>query len=294
MLFMDSVRREALKQAVHASHSAIWSHVLKETDNNMEKKNPPAYNANDKERLWQRTVGANIAQLSFVASITGERKYYAAAQRWAMACCDYPTWGTDDTPDGAEYGLACGHQLFGLAMAYDYGQHNLDTAALAKIRETLIAKTGRAYRAFSEAAYPYLQNQTWIVATGILAAALVLQNECEDAQLWIDFVSEIFKTTSFMLSPDGVSQEGLGYWQYRMEWLMLGFDLMKNVLGVNCYRNSVYWKNTATYATCMMTPRNSRTPDNELINFSDCQRYSKGSEPYLHRLADLNRDPLAQ
>jgi hypothetical protein len=294
MLFMDSIREEALRQAILTSHRTVWNHVLKETDDNMERKNPPAYNSNDKEQLWQRTVGANIAQLSFAARLTGEQRYYDAAKKWALACCAYPTWGTDDTPDGAEYSLAGGHQLFGLAMAYDYGQHNIDTESLAVIRETLISRTGRAYRAFSEAACPYLQNQTWIIATGMLASALVLQSECEDAKAWIAFAGGIFKTTSFMLSPDGVSQEGLGYWQYGMEWLMLGFDLMKNVLGINYYKENVYWQNTAAYATSMMTSRNSRTPDNELIDFADCQRYSKGSEPYLHRLADLNRDPLAQ
>ena len=199
-----------------------------------------------------------------------------------------------NSADGAEYGLPYGHQLLGLAMLYDYGQEYLSEATLMTLRQTLAARVERQYAAYKTLDKAYIQNHTWINTCGMLAAALVLRNDTAKAQEWIDFTQQVLEKSSRLLSPDGASQEGPGYWQYGMEFLMMAFDLSRGV-GNDFYKNSTWWDNTAAYAMYMTLPADRCTSDNSIIDWADAPRYSwYGPEHLYRRLAGLKHNALAQ
>lgn len=293
MLFFNYWEGEQLKTAINSTHLAQWTRFKAVADAKV-RRDPPAYKNDAGEQLWQRDVGNTISALAVAGYLTGNKSYFEGAERWALTACAYPTWGMDDTPDGAEYGLPYGHQLLGLAMLYDYGQNYLSEATLATLRHTLIARTERQYAAYKTLDKAYIQNHTWINTCGMLAAALVLRNDTSEAQEWIDFTQEVLDKTSRLLSPDGASQEGPGYWQYGMEFLMMAFDLSRGV-GNDFYGNSTWWDNTAAYAMHMTLPADRCTAENSIVDWADAPRYSwYGPEHLYRRLAGLNRDARAQ
>lgn len=293
MLFFNYWEGEQLKTAISSTHLAQWTRFKAVADAKV-RRDPPAYKNDAGEQLWQRDVGNTISALAVAGYLTGDKTYFEGAERWALAACAYPTWGMDDTPDGAEYGLPYGHQLLGLAMLYDYGQNYLSEATLATLRHTLIARTERQYAAYKTLDKAYIQNHTWINTCGMLAAALVLRNDTPEAQKWIDFTQEVLGKTSRLLSPDGASQEGPGYWQYGMEFLMMAFDLSRGV-GNDFYKNSTWWDNTAAYAMYMTLPADRCTAESSIVDWADAPRYSwYGPEHFYRRLAGLNHDARAQ
>lgn len=293
MLFFNYWEGEQLKTAISSTHLAQWTRFKTAVDGKV-RRDPPAYRGDAGEQLWQRDVGNTVSSLAVAGYLSGDESYFEAAERWALAACAYPTWGMDDTSDGAEYGLPYGHQLLGLAMLYDYGQNYLGEAALTTLRQTMIARVERQYAAYKTLEKAYTQNHTWINTCGMLAAALVLRNDTPKAQEWIDFTQEVLEKCSRLLSPDGASQEGPGYWQYGMEFLVMAFDLSKS-LGHDFYRNSTWWDNTAAYAMFMTLPAERCTPESSIVDWADAPRYSwYGPEHLYRRLAGLKRSALTQ
>jgi hypothetical protein len=118
-LFLHSTRVEALQAAITSTHAALWRSARRKADS-IVAKSPPKHQEqvgpND-EQLWQREVANKIPLLALVFLLTGDERYLTATVEWSMASCGYPHWGTG-SEDGV--GLAAGHQLFSLALVYDW------------------------------------------------------------------------------------------------------------------------------------------------------------------------------
>ena len=77
---------------------------------------------------------------------------------------------------------------------------------------------------------------------------------------------------SRLLIKDGVSQEGPGYWQYGMEFLMIDFDLAKS-LGSDFYaNNTAFWQNTAKFGRHFILPLSFASKTESLIDWGDAKR----------------------
>ena len=111
--------------------------------------------------------------LAMAYVLTGEKQYLDAARRWALASCGYKTWGLGRI-DGMD--LAAGHQLFGLAVVYDWCYRDLDEPARRQIRETLVRRTSAMFEAAASGKAwwhrSYLQNHLWVNITGMAAAGI--------------------------------------------------------------------------------------------------------------------------
>ena len=60
------------------------------------------------------------------------------------------------------------------------------------------------------------------------------------------------------LGPDGASHEGVGYWEYGVEYMLKFMDLARQRLDVDLYGNE-WWRNTSAYAQYLALPRNAWT-----------------------------------
>ena len=294
MLFFNYYEGELIKEAIAGTHASQWAEVVAAADSKVSR-NPPADRTDTGEQLWQRDVGNTIALLSFTGYMSDEhQKYFDAAYKWAEAAGSYATWGTDDTPDGQEFGLVYGHYLLGIAMLYDYGQNYLTEAQLQTVRQILMTRVERQYNAYRKEELNYIQNHTWINICGMLSAAMVLRNDTGKANTWIDFAQSVLDKTSRLLIKDGASQEGPGYWQYGMEFLMMDYDLSAS-LGHDYYQNSTWWENTARYAMFLTLPSDWCSETSSIVDWGDSPRYSwYGPEHLYRRLASLNDDRYAQ
>ncbi|MCB1127146.1 MAG: heparinase II/III family protein, partial [Verrucomicrobiae bacterium] len=297
-LYLDAPRIAALHQALRNTHASVWAELQPLADR-AARRGPPPYRREDSysgdEQLWQRDVGNTMPLLAMAWVLTGEARYLEAARAWALASCGYPTWGLGRI-DGMD--LATGHQLFGLAIVYDWCHADLGEDARRTIRETLVrrssamfeaAATGRAWWQQS-----YLQNHLWVNLTGMAAAGFALFDEVEDAGMWIGLSLAKFEQTMNALGADGASHEGVGYWEYGVEYMLKFMDLARDRLGVNLHDQD-WWRNTARYAQYLALPRHAWSRNDCIVDLADCPRgHWYGPDYLLRGLAREFQDGHAQ
>ncbi len=297
-LHLSPARIEELRAAIYTTHADIWKLVQAQADK-ISARTPPVYQEtgavpND-EQLWQRDVGSNLPFPALAWLLTRNQSYLDAARRWSLAACGYPHWGLG-TEDGSD--LAAGHQLYGLALVYDWLYSSLDPETRATIRRTLVERGEKMFRAAGTAYWrqSYLQNHLWVSLGGLAAAGFALLDDPEAgaaARVWIDLSLEKFRLTEAALGPDGASHEGAGYWSYGVEYLLKFWHMAGDLLGEQ--PSSGWWPNTAAYRLYMGIPRASWRSQYTIVDLADCPRSDwYGPEYLLRRLAALYRDGYAQ
>jgi hypothetical protein len=297
-IYLTSERVAELREAIKTTHAASWKKVREQADR-AARQGPPAYVLHDRysgdEQLWQRSVGNTMPVLAMAYVLTGEKRYLDAARQWALASCGYKTWGLGRI-DGMD--LATGHQLFGLAIIYDWCYDGLDEAARQQIRETLVKRTSAMFEAAATGKAwwhrSYLQNHLWVNITGMAAAGFALFDEVDDATCWIGLPLDKYRRTMAALGPDGASHEGVGYWEYGVEYMLKFMDLARQRLDVDFF-DCPWWRKTAAYPQYLALPRNAWTRDNCIVDLADCPRgHWYGPEYLLRCLARQYRDGHAQ
>lgn len=297
-LYVNAARVAALREALKTTHAPLWEALRQQADASV-KNGPPAYIERDRysgdEQLWQREVGNAMPGLALAWLLTSDPKYLDAARAWALASCGYKTWGLGST-DGMD--LAAGHQLFGLALVYDWCYADLGDEARRTIRETLVRRgTAMFEGAVSGKAWwtkSYLQNHLWVSACGLATAGLAVYDEAPDAELWVGLTRDKWPTTMASLGPDGASHEGVGYWQYGAEYLLKFMTLARDLLGDDMLDHP-WWRHTAAYAQYFALPRQAWTRANCIVDLADCPRGNwYGPDHILRLLAAQYRDGHAQ
>jgi len=294
-LFLTAERLAALRDAIQTTHAAQWAIVRRWADSFV-KQGPPAYQeTSDTEQLWQREVGNKQPFMAIAYLLSGERAYRDAAARWALASCSYPTWGMGSY---ANSDLAAGHQLFGLALVYDWLHGVLEPAEREAIRHTLLARGRLMYAAAAKMYWrnSFLQNHLWVNVTGLAAAGLTLFDDQEagaEVREWIALALDKMRRTEAALGPDGASHEGVAYWTYGVEYMLKFWYLAAALLGEDL--TSDWWRETAAYRLYMSVPRAAWTRSNLIVDLADGPRYDwYGPEFLLRELARRFRDPQAQ
>ena len=293
-LFLTAQTRNTLRLAIKTTHAALWTNLRDHADA-LARHGPPKYRPADSasadEQLWQREVGNALPSLAMAWVLSGDRRYLDAVRTWALASCNYPTWGLGKR-DGHD--LAAGHQLFGLAMVYDWCHADLDTETLRAIHATL-EKRGAQMAATIPGRRDLLQNHLWVDANGLAAAALAIHDEVPAARSWIAMTLDKWRRTHAALGADGASHEGAGYWSYGVEYLLKFMWLARAQLSVNFYDHP-WWRNTADYRLYLGLPRHAWTPQNSVVDIADCTRagWSYGPDYLLRALAHEYRNSHAQ
>ncbi len=89
-LYLNPAKVTELREAVGTTHAGMWKELQERADR-YTKSGPPAYREQDghsgDEQLWQRSVGNAMPTLAMAYVVTGDRKYLAGAQAWALASC---------------------------------------------------------------------------------------------------------------------------------------------------------------------------------------------------------------
>ena len=190
--------------------------------------------------------------------------------------------------------LAAGHQLFGLALVYDWCHADLDADTLRTLRATL-ERRGAALAAVTPGRRNFLQNHLWVDACGMATAALAIQDEVPATRGWIALTLDKWRRTHAALGDDGASHEGVPYWGYGVEYLLKFMWLARDQLGVDFYDHP-WWRATADYRLYLGLPRHAWRPQNTVVDIADAPRadFSYGPDYLLRALAHEYRNGHAQ
>ena len=310
-LYLTDVRTAELREKIQSTHAVLWN-TLKEQANDLIDRKPPAWHGNDEgiydEQWWMSGNSSSMVTLAMAFLMTKDDTYLQAARDWALTTCGYRGWGI-----GWADGIDCmtGHNLYGLAVVYDWLYDYLDENALNTIRTTLITRASVMYDAaskgtivpnnneFSIRPWPeweeaWLQNHLWVNGSGLLAAGLALFDEVDAARLWIGFAKSKFERTMNYLGPDGASHEGINYWSYGIEHLFKSMYLIRDLLDEDLY-NSEWFRNTARYRLYTSIPMYAWKRGSTTVNYGDSHpRDSTGPGHMLRALAGEYGDSNAQ
>ena len=139
-LFLSAQRLDKLRQEIHTTGADLWASLKNQADT-IAASHPPPYlptpDLSGDQQNWEMPVGANLPYLATAFVLTKDSTYLNAAKEWALASCNYPTWGLRSY-DGGD--LATGYQLLGLAIVYDWMHDDLDPTTRGAIRGTLIKR----------------------------------------------------------------------------------------------------------------------------------------------------------
>ena len=69
-----------------------------------------------------------------------------------------------------------------------------------------------------------MHNYLWVDVCGMAAAGFALFDEVEDGSCWIGLPLDKFRRSVAAFGPDGASHEGVGYWEYGVEYLLKFMD----------------------------------------------------------------------
>ena len=283
----------------NAKYAELLKVLLKNADD-LVKDGPHKYIKHDRysgdEQLWQRPVGNAMPILALAYLLTKKDKYMTACTKYMLASCSYPTWGVGRI-DGRD--LATGHQLFGLALAYDWLYNNLSEEIKQKVRKCLIK---RASFLFAEAATGQiwwcksnLQNHQWVNLTGLAAAGCALYGEVKGIDGWINLPLFKIRKTMESLGSDGASHEGVPYWSYGVENLLKFAEIAKTLLDEDLLKNSRWFQETAFFRIYASLPRDYWKKRSTLISYADGPRSDwYGPDYLLRKLASEYRNGYAQ
>ncbi|MDF2926940.1 MAG: hypothetical protein K0R57_5854 [Paenibacillaceae bacterium] len=267
-LMLDRNWIEQRRPLLHGELADRWNRFKEQADY-LAIAEPPAYYLDaDIHELWQRNVGDNVASLAFAYAISGEKKYIEGAEKWALASCSYPTWGRYE-PD-----LPMGHQLFGLAVFYDWCYTAMNPQAKDVVKQTLIKYSRQMFEGAKGGSFWVdwnLQNHMWIGICGLGTAGLALYDQVPEAMEWIELSIKKYEDVMSSLGDDGASHEGVMYWGYGISWMMRFMDVARTSLGINLYETA-WFKNTASYRLYMGLPIDCCTASENILDFADSSR----------------------
>ncbi len=302
-LYLTTKRIAELKKKIRTEPYRSFLAEIRQVADRGVKTGPPKYRArklpeghSGAEQLWQRGVGNMMPHLAIMYVLTGEKKYLDSAKEWMLASAAYPTWGLGQK-DGMD--LETGHQLFGLALGYDWLYHDLDEKTRSTIRKCMVRRgRGMFEKMVTRSAWwhrAYLQNHQWVNITGLSAAGMALYGEVENIDGWITIPLKKYKKVMASLGADGASHEGVPYWSYGIEFMLKYMDLARDLLGEDLFKDNAWFKNTTSFVQYSMLGRKYWTRDASQMSFADAPRYWwYGPDHMLRKLAAEYRDGHAQ
>jgi len=196
-------------------------------------------------------------------------------------------------------GLSGGHSLGGMAIAYDWLYTSMsvpERAEFADLVFTYGTHTFEDIASFKRGTVGILTcNHLPVEMYGLTAAGCALYGEKPHISRWLRLCVEKSRLMAGALGDDGASQEGIGYGQYYNEFFIKMLVLIKELMGVDLFKECAYLRNLPLFYLYSGISREAWSPQATLINFGDGVRHNwYGPDAHLRVLAGLYRDPLAQ
>lgn len=263
--------------------SRVWSALLEDATKDLKILPEKAINKNK----MKVNMPDLIPRLILVYFITEDSRYFDHALLWLDAYGAIDDWGGNED-------LVASHALFSMSVAYDWLYKELDDSRRQIIKDKIVKHASIFYNLMVNDSIWWskslLQNHNYTNTMALAIAGVSLHGECAEADLWLAAAEDNFLKVSDILSPDGATHEGVGYWGYGMSSML---NYIYGVHGISPNESLVgsqYMKNTAMYRLHMSLPG-----FRENANYSDSNNFEWYGPGYILRgLAALYKDPNSQ
>jgi hypothetical protein len=268
-----------------APYSKFWKFVKAKAD---QYTNEPVTSESMRKKDI-RSLGDRLPFMAMAYLITGQDPYVTATRRLMNMLVSFTDW--DGNRD-----LGAAHLLFGMSVAYDWLYSKWTEAERERFRVTMTEHANALYHALVNkemwwARREYLlQNHNYTNVMAFAVAGEALRGEVPQADAWLTAAEQNFRSVLELLSPDGASHEGIGYWGYGTEAMLKYFLVLPGIDGKRAIENSSFFRNTARFRLYASLPGYV-----ENVDFADSPRTEWYGPGYILRaLASIFRDGHAQ
>jgi len=300
-LFFDAAGLAQLQEKIATTHRAKWEKLKAAVDGVLAEE-PPEYRGivgdptrpgtpND-EMIYQRIFGYRVPALALVSRLDPDPKYLEATRKWALKPAGYPLWGAGVFQNS---GLAAAHQLYGLAIAYDWLYDRWSEEDRGALRKLLTRRGRDMYEAaegitdtgwWKEA---WRQNHAFIDYGGLGLTAAALAGEAPEAGVWFEKVEWAYRHIFAELPEDGSYEEGVPYWGYGIESLIRVITALRPYFETDFYATPNL-RQAHLFRLYMAGPAMP-----QIANFGDgLTRDWHAMRTTMYRFAAEYRNPLAQ
>lgn len=232
----------------YQNNPATLARYLVPLDSEAMTSSPMAFGEND------RSAGnaLSLAQIAVCYRITKKQEYLSRLRAWKPALeafqpVAFPTTSSNNS-------LTAGHLLMGLSIAYDVIEGQGEKEFESALRAALIRQGMQTYKDLQEVPfYPFEQNHLSIPVAGLGLAAMTLADQIPDAAAWGVAATNILDIGLEALGKDGWFFEGVGYWQYTMQFPTPYAVALKRTVGQNRLDRPVF-KDSTAYLAHMFLP----------------------------------------
>ncbi len=236
-----------------------------------------------------RRPADGLVNLAFHYVITGDRGSLLTAQALLRTFCSDQKWG-----DNNDIGAA--HSLFAVSLAYDWLYSDLSSALRLMARDAIGYHAEIFYNHLIKKdiwwaqSRGLLQNHNYVNTAALAVAGIALYGQDSRSVKWLNGAEKNFDVVLSLLSPDGGSHEGVGYWSYGTLWLLNYYMAVAPAQGMGKVESSPFFKNTAKFRLYASLPGfkyNVDFADSPMVDY-------KGPAVILRCLASIFKDGHAQ
>ena len=240
-------------------------------------------------RVRERATEGSLPDGALVYQLTGEPQFLESS-------CEKLTGLLAKSESGED--LSTG-SLHAMALAYDWLFHDLSPEMRSAVQECLDRRGRERWLPLAThelyEADCYFWNISAHYTIDVVTPALAIYGDVPNVGAWLRYVIERGRVVTAALSPDGVSPEGICYGGFFNEYYVQAIALVKDLLGVDFFRENDYLKNVPAFYLYSMLPKEHVWRGSVHLHFGDSTRGNwHGPEHFLNRLAGEYADGHAR
>lgn len=228
LFFSKGQEAEILKQA---EENALLSDLIGTLKIEADRKlNLPPQKFTSEGKLLQvsREQISRVLTLSMAYRLLKEEKYAVKVQEELLNVCGFVSWSPSHFLDDAEMTTA-------VAIGYDWCYDYLTPATLEIVENAILEKAfAPAWPIYeTEGKTPFSRENNWnmVCNSGMVNGALAIGDKYpEEAERVIKYAIKYTPNLLESFAPEGVFNEGPGYWSYNGMYMSLFFDNLNRIL----------------------------------------------------------------
>lgn len=204
--------------------------------------------------------------LAFCHRITGDKKYFDAARRWALAISTWRDWGRGRS---ANQSLIAAHLLSDLAVTYDWLAPSLPPEERRIIRLKIVLQAELLHQALTKPGgawwnQAWRHGRLWIGATALGLAGLALSGDVPRAEAWVRAALDTYRRINTVLPADGSWPEAAAHWGEAVGAMTVFYLVLQATTNVDPWPTCPWLAKTVLFRLY-----NSRPDWRGVLNFGD-------------------------
>jgi hypothetical protein len=178
-------------------------------------------------------TGRRLQQIGQYAMLSGDRQVIAWAKQMALDACRWDPEGGSAMERGD---IGAHHLLRGLTWCYDACYDAMTPAERETLQKIIIQRTGQFWKRLNPFRGSEANNHAWLQSLALGEAGIVLLGDDPQADAWAEYARQLYLGRFLCcLGYQGDNNEGIGYWNYGLGFIVEYGDLLKAVCGIDLF-----------------------------------------------------------